>query len=199
MSTQAGPTDAELAGIFGDVDQVGEAAQRIAAEMAAAPPPQEALPQQPQPAQQIQTVAPPPSEPVLTQEQKEINKYDSEKKKLFEVEEQLFKIAHSDQSGSIIRNFGLSQLIIKVGDEVDRLNGLLVLRALKAKCNEKSIKKVDGMKDEVTGTMREQLSSSMYEVWGLMDDGSLGLTSSYMPEMVLCVISLRSGYDMPPV
>jgi len=196
----------ELDNIFGDIGveqdapMIGQAAQELASTPMPAPPPQEAIPQGPQPIQQIQTVAPPPSEPVMTQEQKEMDKYNVEKKKLFELREQLAKLSHSDKSGSIIRNFDLSQVIIKVGDEVDRLNGLVILRALKARCKSVSmIKDGEGKKVNTEVTDKEELANCMYEVWGVMEDGSVGLTSSYAPSMILCVISLRSGYDLPPV
>ncbi len=31
-----------------------------------------------------------------------------------------------------------------------------------------------------------------------MEDGSIGLTASYAPEMVAFVINLKSGLDQPP-
>lgn len=193
----------ELDDIFGNVDDlgpdVGEAAQRIATEMASSPPPQQAIPQSPQAIQQVQTIAPPPSAPVETMEQKEINKYNQEKAKLFELYDQLVKLAHSDTSGSIIRNFDLSQIVLKVGDDVDRLNGLVVFRALKARCKSVSLlKDAEGNKQNAEITDKEEVAGCMYEVWGVMEDGSVGLTSSYDPDMVLCVISLKSGYDCPP-
>jgi hypothetical protein len=199
----------DLDDIFGNVDDLGpdvsQAAQRIAQSMAnptqpTMPPPQEAIPQGPQVIEQIQTVAPPPSAPVETQEQREMDKYNQEKKKLFEIRDQVFKLAHSDESGSIIRNFDLSQIVLKVGEEVDRLNGLVVFRALKARCKSISmVKDAEGKKKNTEVTEKEEVANCMYEVWGVMEDGSVGLTSSYAPDMVLCVISLNSGYDLPPM
>jgi hypothetical protein len=198
----------ELDDIFGSVDEmppnINEAAQRIASGIVAnQPPPQEMVapqnPQGPQVIQQIQTVAPPPSAPVETPEQKEMTKYNQEKAKLFEIRDQIFQLAHSDESGTIIRNFDLSQIVLKVGDEVDRLNGLVVFRALKARCKSIAIGKDGaGKKTQSEVTEKEEIANCMYEVWGVMEDGSVGLTSSYAPEMVLCVISLKSGYDLPP-
>jgi len=191
----------ELGDIFGDVEgfdgpDINQAAQQIMT----SPPPQQAIPQTREVIQQIQNVvAPPPSAPVLTRDQKEMNKYNEEKKKLFELRDQLVKLSHSDQSGSIIRNFDLSQIVLQVGDEVDRLNGLVVLRALKARCKSVSMNKdAEGKKKSTEITDKEELANCMYEVWGVMEDGSVGLTSSYAPSMILCVISLKSGYDLPP-
>lgn len=191
----------ELDGIFDNVNDLevglGEAAQQIAQQNQT--PPQEALPQSHQPIQKTETVSPPPSEPLETPQQKELKKYDEEKKKLFDMEEQLFKLSHSDSSGIIVRNFGLSQIVLKVGEEVDRLNGLIVLRSLKARCKSvKLCKDGEGNKQSTEVLDREELADCMYEVWGTMEDGSVGLTSSYSPSMVLCVISLKSGYDLPP-
>ena len=184
--------DNELDDIFGDIEPNHE-------QIPISPPPRETIPIGPQVIQQIQTVEPPPSEPMQTQEQKEMDKYNEEKKKLLALREQLFRIAHSDKSGSIIRNFDLSQLVISVGNEVDRLNGLVVLRALKARCKSIALIKDDsGNKKQTDINDKEEVVNSMYEVWGIMEDGSVGLTSSYAPSMVLCVISLRSGYDFPP-
>ena len=116
MTSEFGPTDAELDNIFGDIESpppttprvssnVSQAAKQIAQQMV-----QQTASMSPSP--QMQQVAPPPSVPVMTQEQKEMDKYNVEKRKLFEVEKQLFEVAHSDKSGSIIRNFGLSQLTL---------------------------------------------------------------------------------------
>ena len=193
--------DQELDDVFGDINMdppmssdVNQAAQQL---MAA--PPQQAIPQTQSPIQQIQTVAPPPSAPVLTQDQKDLDQYNEDKKKLFELREQLASLSHSDKSGTIIRNFDLSQVVLKTGDEVDRLNGLVVLRALKARCKSVSmIKDAAGEKQNTEIIDKEELANCMYEVWGVMEDGSVGLTSSYAPAMILCVISLKSGYDMPP-
>jgi hypothetical protein len=203
----------ELDNIFGDVNQatdpemiaavngmdVNQDTLNQAAQQFVSTPPQQSanVPEQQQ--AQMQTVAPPPSEPVRTEADKEWDKYNERKKKLFDLEDQLFKLSHSDKSGSIIRNFGLSQLVLMVGDEIDRLNGLVVFRSLKAKCKRVSVTK-DG-KDatqEKNISDGEELAHCLYEVWGIMEDGSVGLTSSYDPSMVQCVISLRSGYDMPP-
>jgi hypothetical protein len=193
---------AEDMGIFGDIEGfdpgVDPNVMEAAAQLAAAPP-QQAAPQQPQQIQQVQTAAPPPSEPVLTQEQKSMDQYNEEKQKLFELRDQLFKLAHSDKSGHIIRNFDLSQIVLKIGEEVDRLNGLVILRSLKARC--KSVSRVKDSENKTQSTQvteQEELANCMYEVWGVMEDGSVGLTSSYAPSMILCVISLQSGYDMPP-
>ena len=207
MSSQE-PTDEELDNIFNDVSEVApprtppvasnvsQAAQQIAQQMIHQPP-QTTVPMSP--AHQHQMIAPPPSVPVMTQEQKEMDKYNVEKRKLFEVEKQLFEVAHSDKSGSIIRNFGLSQIVIKVGDEIDRINGLVSLRSLQARCKKLKISKgADGKQTASEVSNYEELADCMYEVWGVMEDGSLGLTSSYSPSMILCVISLRSGYDLPP-
>jgi len=205
------PTDEELASIFNDVaeaspptaqpvNNVSQAAQQAAQQLVqqgVSQPPQTAVPMTPAPQQQV--VAPPPSVPVMTQEQQEMDKYNTEKKKLFDSEKQLFEVSHSDKSGSIIRNFGLSQIVIKVGDEIDRINGLVTLRSLQAKC--KKLKITKGSDGKQTGSELsnyEEIADCMYEVWGIMEDGSLGLTSSYAPSMILCVISLRSGYDLPP-
>jgi hypothetical protein len=206
--------ESELDDLFGDVDNfdddINRAAQKIAnmsrtqeptASMptTSSPPPQEMMPKGPQVIEQIQTVAPPPSAPVLSVEEKEMSKYNQEKKKLFEIREQIFKLAHSDTSGTIIRNFDLSQIVLKVGEEVDRLNGLVVFRALKARCKSVSLlKDTNGSKKNTEVTEKEEIANCMYEVWGVMEDGGVGLTSSYAPEMVLCVISLKSGYDLPP-
>jgi len=193
--------DQELDGIFGDINMnemtpdINQAAQQLMS-----PPPQESIPQMQSPIQQIQTVAPPPSAPVLTQAQKDIDQYNEEKKKLFELRDQLASLSHSDKSGSIIRNFDLSQVVLKIGDEVDRLNGLVVLRALKARCKSVSmVKDAEGNKKNTEIIDKEELANCMYEVWGVMEDGSVGLTSSYSPAMILCVINLKSGYDMPPL
>jgi len=193
--------DQELNDIFGDIE-MNDNAPKInqAAQQLMSPPPQEAIPQMQSSIQQIQTVAPPPSAPVLTQEQKDIDQYNVEKKKLFELREQLVNLSHSDKSGSIIRNFDLSQVVLKIGDEVDRLNGLVVLRALKARCKSVSMAKdSEGKKQKTEIIDKEEMANCMYEVWGVMEDGSVGLTSSYAPAMILCVISLNSGYDMPPL
>ena len=48
------------------------------------------------------------------------------------------------------------------------------------------------------GGFQEEISQSLYEVWGEMEDGSLGLTSSYLPANVLSVVDLNSGYDISP-
>ena len=200
-------SDQELENIFGDVDEgmpvpsdnVAQAAQALAGEMGQ--PPMQAIPQTaaPQQIQQIQTVAPPPSEPVKTEEDRVMDKYNEEKSKLLEVESQLLSLSHSDKSGSIIRNFGLSQAILQIGDEVDRVNGLVLLRSLKARCKSVSrVKDSDNQTQSTQVTEQETLANCMYEVWGVMEDGSVGLTSSYAPSLVVSVISLRSGYDMPP-
>lgn len=200
------PTDQELDAFFGDVedmneDNIGQAAQQIASQMAVGgqPSSQEVIPQGPQSIQHVQTIAPPPSAPMETEEDREMKKYNEEKQKLFQVKDQLVRLAHEDQSGIIIRNFDLSQIVLKVGDEIDRINGLIVFRSLKARC--KSIKMSKDGSGEKAGSEvleQEQVAGCLYEVWGVMEDGGVGLTSSYSPEMVLCVISLRSGYDLPP-
>jgi len=126
--------------------------------------------------------------------------YNKEKKKLEMILSQLENLAHGDKCGDVIRNFGLSQVVIQVGDAIDRANGLVLLRALKAKSTEKTL---EGKKEVSDGEYKKISSSeavvtSLYEVWGLMEDGSIGLTASYAPNMVAFVVSLKSGLDQMP-
>jgi hypothetical protein len=136
---------------------------------------------------------------IHTEEESEMEKYNKEKNKLFEIKDNLLNLCLQDQAGIITRNFNISQLVIKVGEEIDRINGLIVLRTLKARCKQVSLTKDDkGNKKSSAIVEKEDVVSSIYEVWGEMEDGTLGLTSSYSPDMVLCVINLKSGYDLPP-
>jgi len=126
--------------------------------------------------------------------------YNKEKKKLEMILSQLENLAHGDKCGDVIRNFGLSQVVIQVGDAIDRANGLVLLRALKAKSTEKTL---EGKKEVSDGEYKkisssEAIVTSLYEVWGLMEDGSIGLTASYAPNMVAFVVSLKSGLDQMP-
>ena len=126
--------------------------------------------------------------------------YNKEKKKLEMILNQLENLAHGDKCGDVIRNFGLSQVVIQVGDAIDRANGLVLLRALKAKSTEKTL---EGKKEVSDGEYKkisssEAIVTSLYEVWGLMEDGSIGLTASYAPNMVAFVVSLKSGLDQMP-
>lgn len=144
------------------------------------------------------TVAAPPTTKLKSKEEVTMEKYDQEKAKLFEIYDQLFALSLKD-GGEVIRNFGLSQLVLIVGNSIDRINGLVLLRSLKAKTN--SLIKEESKDQEILLAKKstsESVVSSLYEVWGIMEDGSIGLTSSYDPRVVHCIISLKSGYDFPP-
>lgn len=142
-------------------------------------------------------VSAPPSKPKITEEEKENQKYKEEKNKLYKLKNELISLANSDTNGEIVRNFGMSQLVIYLDGDLLRLNGLIILRALKTKCKIRTQSKKSKDIQEQAG-IKEELAQVMYEVWGEMEDGSLGLTSSYLPSLVSCVIDLNSGYDVSP-
>lgn len=184
----------ELDNIFGDISQLDEAAQQVQSQMQ---PSQNQIVNNPNQGQGNQVISPPPSQPIKSQEEKVMDKYNEEKQSLFKAEKQLYEVMNSDSSGSIVRNFGLSQIVLKVGDEIDRMNGLVILRNLKSRCHSKKFHK-DNKESPEEVSLTEKPLESIYEVWGMMEDGSLGLTASYSPNIVAFVISLRSGYDLPP-
>jgi len=146
----------------------------------------------------------PPSGPVLSdrdiKEAALLKEYSQEKKKLASIYEQLLNLSHGDKCGDIIRNFGLSQVVIQVGNAIDRTNGLVLLRALKATASNKALEGKDEKNSEKIKKIssNETIVTCLYEVWGMMEDGSIGLTASYAPEMVAFVINLKSGLDQPP-
>jgi hypothetical protein len=183
--------------IFDDVSLLEAAASAVSLPTQSKP----ATPPTPAPAPKPAAVVPqPPSSPVMTKEDVQMEEYNVEKKKLEDIYQQLINLSHGDSCGEIIRNFGLSQLVIKVGDAIDRTNGLVLLRALKSKINTKSMEGKQEEKDNACkkiGTS-EAIVTSLYEVWGVMEDGSIGLTACYAPEMVAFVVSLKSGLDQPP-
>jgi len=153
----------------------------------------------------VATLTPtPPSSPVMSErdmrEAELMREYAKEKKKLETIYQQLLNLSHGDKCGDIIRNFGLSQVVIQVGNAVDRTNGLVLLRSLKATASSKAL---EGKTDVKNGEYKkissnETIVTSLYEVWGLMEDGSIGLTASYAPDKVAFVVSLKSGLDQPP-
>lgn len=154
----------------------------------------------------------PPSSKVMSERDRKAAKmmeeYNKDKRKLERIYSQLVNLSHGDKCGDIIRNFGLSQVVIQVGNIVDRTNGLVLLRALKAKSTKNTLegktgettegkKDADGKYKKISSS--ETVVTSLYEVWGLMEDGkSVGLTASYAPNMVAFVVSLNSGFDQPP-
>lgn len=148
----------------------------------------------------ITPVTIPPTAPVLTREQLAMGKYNDDKKKLTQVNQQLLNLSHADKCGEIVRNFGMSQLVLHVGDTIDRTNGLVLLRALKSQAHAKRRERCSTEKEKVTEIIssNEKIVTHLYEVWGLMEDGSIGLTACYAPSIVFCVLSLMSGLDLPP-
>jgi len=192
MSSQ--DLDIEMDNMFADVNNIDNAAQQIMQSMA--PAPKQTIPTTP--TQRPGVVSAPPSQPKQTEEDKRNAEYEKEKEKLIELSNQLCQLANSDTNGEIVRNFGMSQLVIAADDDFVRLNGLVILRALKAKCRSRVQDKKDNKVINDQGGYQEEISQSLYEVWGEMEDGSLGLTSSYLPSNVLSVIDLNSGYDISP-
>jgi len=187
--------DIEMDGMFADVNDIDNAAQEIMKAMA--PPKQQATPT-PTHTQQAGMVAAPPSQAKKTEDDRRDDEYKKEKAELFLLADQLSKLANSDTNGEIVRNFGMSQLVIVAGDDFVRLNGLVILRALKAKCKIRTQDKKEGKVYNDQGGYQEEICQSLYEVWGEMEDDSLGLTSSYLPSQVVSVIDLNSGYDVSP-
>jgi len=196
--------------LFGDANMLQEQAQKMAAEAnnrrKGIPAPQHNSPP-------VSNITPtPPSSKVMSERDmrsaKTMEEYNKDKRKLEQIGSQLTNLSHGDKCGDIIRNFGLSQVVIQVGNVVDRTNGLVSLRALKSKSTEntlegKVVKPIEGKKDIADEKYKKISSSetvvtSLYEVWGLMEDGSIGLTASYAPNMVAFVVSLKSGLDQPP-
>jgi len=188
--------------LFGDADMLQEQAKKMAEEAnnrrRGVPAPQHNSPP-------VSNIIPtPPSSKVMSERDmksaKAMEEYSKEKRKLEQIGSQLTNLSHGDKCGDIIRNFGLSQVVIQVGNIVDRTNGLVLLRALKASSTNKTL---EGKKEVADGEYKKISTSqtvvtSLYEVWGLMEDGSIGLTASYAPNMVAFVISLKSGLDQPP-
>ena len=188
--------------LFGDTAMLQEQAQKMAEEASnrrkGIPAPQYNSPP-------VSRITPtPPSSKVMSERDtklaKAMEEYSKEKRKLEQINSQLTNLSHGDKCGDIIRNFGLSQVVIQVGNNIDRTNGLVLLRALKASSTNKTL---EGKKDVVDGEYKKISTSqtvvtSLYEVWGLMEDGSIGLTASYAPNMVAFVISFKSGLDQPP-
>jgi hypothetical protein len=186
--------DLEMEDMFADVDQIDNAAQKIMQSMV--PAPKQAI--QTRPVSQPAGVAAPPSQAKQTAEDINYQEYKKEKDEMCKLSGQLCKLANSDTNGEIVRNFGMSQLAISVNGEIVRINGLVILRALKSKCIIRDQDKKDSNVVRDHGGYQEQISQSLYEVWGEMEDNSLGLTSSYLPANVLSVIDLNSGYDISP-
>jgi len=188
--------------LFGDASVLQVQAQKMAAEAVnrrkGIPAPQHSSPP-------VSNLTPtPPSSKVMSERDmkaaKAMEEYNKDKRKLEQIGSQLTNLSHGDKCGDIIRNFGLSQVVIQVGNIVDRTNGLVLLRALKASSTNKTL---EGKKEIVDGEYKKISTSqtvvtSLYEVWGLMEDGSIGLTASYAPNMVAFVVSLKSGLDQPP-
>jgi hypothetical protein len=152
------------------------------------------------PAGVVQANAIPDAVPLKTEEQIAMEKYNEEKNKLFSIQQQLVNLATADKSGEVIRNFGMSQLVIKVGDMIDRTNGLILLRALKVKNSTKKRERNSKDKESITEVLEasESVVTNLYEVWSMMEDGSIGLTACYDTSVVLFVVNLKSGFDMPP-
>jgi hypothetical protein len=191
--------------IFGDTSMLQEQAQKMAEEAnnrrKGVPAPQ--APQHNSPPTSNLTPTPPSSKVMSERDMKAaklMEEYNKEKRKLERIASQLTNLSHGDKCGDIIRNFGLSQVVIQVGNIIDRTNGLVLLRALKASSTNKTL---EGKRDVTDGEYKKISTSqtvvtSLYEVWGLMEDGSIGLTASYAPNMVAFVVSLTSGLDQPP-
>jgi len=186
--------DIEMDGMFADVDEIDNAAQQI---MKAMVPPKAVVPTATN-TQQAGIVAAPPSQPKQTDDDRLNEDYKKEKIELLRLSDQLSKLANSDTNGEVVRNFGMSQLVISVGGDFVRLNGLVVLRALKARCKIRTQDKKESKVYNDQGGYQEEISQSLYEVWGEMEDDSLGLTSSYLPAQVVSIIDLNSGYDVSP-
>lgn len=193
--------DAEMDSMFADVDEINNAAQKIMSTMSE--PVQKGLP----PTTAVNPTTPtqspgiklaPPTQAKETEEDIKEREYKKEKQELFKLADQLSNLANSDTNGEIVRNFGMSQLVIRAADDWVRLNGLIILRALKVKCRTRIQSKKEKNIDSDQAGFQEQVSQSLYEVWGEMDDGSLGLTSSYAPSEVVSIIDLNSGYDISP-
>ena len=177
--------------LFSDVDQMSAAASKVVQKL------------QQQPPISIKSVAPvpaPPTAPIKTEEEKTMDEYNKEKQTLFGIYDQVVGLAYADQNGTIVRNFGISQLVLKIDDSLLRVNGLIVLRAMKVKCNQRMIAKNGNGKETKNDEAgyKEEIAGYLYEVWGQMENGSLGLTSSYIPGIVMSIIDLKSGYDVPP-
>lgn len=152
------------------------------------------------PSAMLQANSAPPTAMPKTDEELAMERYEEEKAKLYHIYQQLYSLAMNDKAGEVIRNFGMSQLVIKVGDAIDRTNGLILLRALKSKDTQRT-KSSDSKSKDVTSvslSTSESTVTCLYEVWAKMDDGTIGLTACYDPTVVLFVVSLKSGYDMPP-
>ena len=187
----------------GDVDTIKKVAQQMAVDaqnLKQGIPVAKSTTAPPTAAPPTATVAAPPTAAVLSPEQISMAKYNAEKKKMADVHSQLLDLSHGDKCGEIVRNFGMSQLILHVGDTIDRTNGLVLLRAIKSQAHSKHRERCSVDKEKVTEIVSstEHIVTHLYEVWGLMEDGSLGLTACYAPEIVFCVLSLNSGLDMPP-
>ena len=189
--------DVEMDGMFADVNNIDTAAQEIMQAMITPP---KQLPTTPTntPVQQAGVVAAPPSQQKQTEEDKKNEEYELEKKELIELSNQLSGLANSDTNGEIVRNFGMSQLVIEASGEFVRLNGLVILRALKAKCKTRAQNKKETKIVNDQGGYKEEIAQVLYEVWGEMENGALGLTSSYMPSKIVSIIDLNSGYDVSP-
>jgi len=145
----------------------------------------------------MSTVAP-PSAPVLSKDDLAMAQYNEEKKKLERIHQQLLNLSHADKCGEIIRNFGLAQLILRVGDTTDRTNGLILLRALKTNNKIKEQQKTGKETMSTTLSVNDNVVTYLYEVWGFMEDESIGLTACYSPDIIFYILNLKSGLDMPP-
>jgi hypothetical protein len=148
--------------------------------------------------------------------------YEAEKKSIIQNEQAIREIISNDKSGRIVRYFGASQLTTQGGE---RLNGVVVLRALTGVLSTRTERVAydvqyrgegDPTPNEGPAAPNKKASSgyvetgssetlvgSVYEVWGFYDvkklestPENIGLLSSFKPELVMCVISLRSGFDV---
>jgi len=180
--------------IFGDVNAIESAAQQIAQQQQI-----QSVNTTKAPVQQINNPIPgPPMQPVETQQEKELKEYSKDKEKLIANMEQLTKLAYTDKNGQIVRNFGMAQLVIGINNDYVRVNGLIILRALKVKCNSKQMEKNGDNKTKESASFTEEIAGYVYEVWGEMENSQLGLTSSYVPSSVVSILDLKGGYDDIP-
>lgn len=177
--------------LLADIGTINNAAAQIAQQSKPNPPIRQAAP-----VQKVENTPGPPIQTIQTQQDKIMNQYNQEKEKLYEHYEQLTKLAYSDKNGFIVRNFGMAQLVISVNNDFVRLNGLVILRALKVKCFSKT-QEMHSDKKEGSASFTEEVAGYLYEVWGEMENGQLGLTSSYIPTSVISILDLKSGYDQP--
>lgn len=123
--------------------------------------------------------------------------YDTEKALLVSLEQEIKKKITEEKDGKLIRCFGASQLHTTGGE---RPIGVVVVRSLSARNTQVSKRNFNGQSEDMTIGREENTSELLYEVWGFYDPKDptkVGLLVSFRPEMIACVVNLRSGLDTP--